>query len=144
MDVRRLMVTELDELHRRVDKIERQKTEEILALVEILSNATFFGEMKKSNCEYSKDGQCSFFVLDDEERNKMPIITECRIRECQEPYLHCHIELSNISCTLCQRIVIVPEMEASKLAFKKLKGSSQNTGDAIHKKIKTDEARKQK
>ena len=104
MDLRP-MVTEIDELHRRVDKIERQKSEEVLALVEILSNATFFGEIKRSNCEYAKDGQCSFFVLENKERKKIPIANQCRIRECQEPYLHRHIEISNISCTLCQRIV---------------------------------------
>ena len=108
------MVTDIDELHKRVDKIEMQNKEEVLALVEILSNATFFGEIKKSNCEYAKGGQCSFFVLDGDDKNKMPIITECRIRECHEPYLHCHIELSNISCTLCQRIVTRPEKEAFK------------------------------
>jgi len=138
------MVTNLDELHRRVDKIERQNDEEILALVEILSNATFFGEIKKSNCGYAKDGQCSFFVLDGEERNKMPIITECRIIKCQEPYLHCHIELSNISCTLCQRIVTRPEKEVSKLASKKSKDNSKNTVDVNHKKTKINKVRKQK
>ena len=67
------MVTKIDELQSRVDKIERQNNEEVLALVEILSNATFFGEIKKSNCEYAKDGQCSFFVLDGKERKKIPI-----------------------------------------------------------------------
>ncbi len=81
-----LMVTEIDDLHRRVDKIEKQNNEEVLALVEILSNATFFGEIKKSNCEYAKNGQCGFFVLDGEDKNKIPIITECRIKECKEPY----------------------------------------------------------
>jgi hypothetical protein len=132
------MITEIEELNRRVDKIEGQKSEEVLALVEILSNATFFGEMKKLNCEYAKDGQCGFFILDNDEINKMPIIAECRIRECQEPSIHCHIELSNISCTLCQRIVIVPGMEATKSASKK---NSQNKRNTIHK---INKARKQK
>jgi hypothetical protein len=138
------MVTEIDELHRRVDKIERQKSEEVLALVEILSNATFFGEIKKSNCGYAKDGQCSFFVLDGEDRNKMPIITECRIKGCDEPYFHCHIELSNISCTLCQRIVIGLEKERSTLVSKKSKNNSKKTGSINHKKIKINIVRKQK
>jgi hypothetical protein len=132
------MLTEIEELHRRVDKIEKQKNEEVLALIEILSNATFFGEMKKLNCEYAKNGQCGFFILENDEKNKMPIITECRIGECQESYIHCHIELSNISCTLCQRIVIVPGMEGAKPALKK---NSKNQGNTIHK---INKARKQK
>jgi len=137
------MVIEIDELHRRVDKIEKQNSEEVLALVEILSNATFFGEIKKSNCEYAKDGQCSFFVLDGEERNKMPIIAECRIKECQEPYLHCHIEISNISCTLCQRIVTGPVIEVAKLSSKKSKNNSKKM-NINHKKTKINKVRKQK
>jgi hypothetical protein len=144
MDVRFLMVTEIDELHRRVDKIERQNREEVLALVEILSNATFFGQIKKSNCEFAKDGQCSFFVLDDGERDKIPISSQCRIKECQEPYIHCHIEISNISCTLCQRIVVGPETEISRLASKKSKNNSKNTRDINHKKTKINKVRKQK
>jgi hypothetical protein len=137
------MVTKIDELQRRVDVIERQNREEILTLVEILSNATFFGEIKKSNCEYAKDGQCSFFVLDSEEGNKMPIITKCRIKKCREPYSHCHIDLSNISCTLCQRIVTEQE-KLTKLASKKSKGTPKNTFDINHKKTKINKVSRQK
>ena len=57
------MVIGIEELRTRVDKIEEQKNQEILTLVEILSNATFFGEIKKANCEYAKNGQCGYFVL---------------------------------------------------------------------------------
>ena len=130
------MVTEIDELHRRVDKIERQKSEEVLALVEILSNATFFGEIKRSNCEYAKDGQCSFFVLEGNEREEIPIASQCRIRECHEPFNHRHIEISNISCTLCQRIITGPEIEVGKLVSKKLEDNSKKTGLINHKKMK--------
>jgi hypothetical protein len=115
------MVTELEELHKRVDKIEKQKNQEILTLVEILSNATFFGEIKKANCEYAKNGQCSFFILKSEAKNKMPIATECRIKQCKEPSLHCHIELSNISCTLCQITNNGPEIRSSEHTSKKSK-----------------------
>ena len=104
MDVRFRMVTEIEELRKRVDKIEQQNYQEALTLVEILSNAIFFGEIKKSNCEYVKDGQCSFFILRNEDKNKVPIVSECRIQECKEPSPHSHIEISNISCTLCQNI----------------------------------------
>jgi hypothetical protein len=96
------MTSELEELNKRVEKIERQTNQEILALVEILSNATFFGEIKKTNCEHSKNGQCGFFTLQTESKNKIPIATDCRIKQCKKSPNHCHIELSNIACALCQ------------------------------------------
>jgi hypothetical protein len=108
------MVTEIEELHKRVDKIEKQKIQEVLTLVEILSNATFFGEIKKANCEYPKNGQCGFFTLNSEAKNKIPIATECRIKHCREPSLHYHIEVSNISCTLCQKAYGVPARSSQK------------------------------
>ena len=138
------MISEIEELHKRVDKIERQKSEEVLALVEILSNATFFGEMKKLNCEFAKNGQCGFFFLDGEENNKIPIFTECRIKGCQEPSFHLHIELSNISCTLCQRTVAEPEMECYKLALEKAEEKSRNNIDVNRKKTKVGKVGKQK
>jgi hypothetical protein len=98
------MKTSLEDLEERVDKLEDMKKQELLTLVELLSNVTFFGELKKATCEYAKDGQCSFFVLDNESVNKIPIVSECRVSHCEEPFLHFHIELSNITCTLCQRI----------------------------------------
>ena len=98
------MGTKLEELNNRIDKIEKQKNQEILTLVEILSNATFFGDLKKANCEYAKEGQCGFFILKGEAKNKIPIATDCRIKDCQDTSFHCHIELSNITCTFCQRL----------------------------------------
>ena len=114
MDVRFRMDNKIDELHKRIHKIEQQKNQEVLALVEILSNTTFFGEMKKANCEYAKNGQCSFFILDTETKNKIPIASECKIKQCKEPSLHCHIEISNISCTLCQRTNYGPRKHRSQ------------------------------
>jgi hypothetical protein len=96
------MVSGLKELDRRIDKIEKQKQQEILSLVEILSNATFFGEIKKANCEYAKNGQCSFFILSNEDKNRIPIVAKCRIEKCKEKKEHGHIEISNITCSLCQ------------------------------------------
>lgn len=97
------MATDLEELHKRVERIEKQKDQELLTLVEILSNATFFGEIKKANCEYAKNGQCSYFVIRKTENNTMPIVSQCHIKNCKETQLHCHIETSNITCSLCQR-----------------------------------------
>jgi hypothetical protein len=97
------MVTDLEELHKRVEKIEKQKNQEILTLVEILSNATFFGEIKKAGCEYAKNGQCSFYIIKNPEKNALPIISHCRIKNCEETLIHYHIEPSNITCSLCQR-----------------------------------------
>ena len=108
------MVTEIEELQNRVDKIEKQNNEEILSLVEILSNAAFFGEIKKSTCEFSKNGQCSYFFLEREAKNRIPIATECRIKQCEEPILHCHLEVSNLSCTFCLKTHNGLEVHSSK------------------------------
>jgi hypothetical protein len=95
------MTIEIDQLHRRIDKIEQLRNEEALTLVEILASITFFGDLKKTQCEHAKNGQCSFFVLVNEAKGKIPIATDCRINLCKEDDPHCHIELSNISCALC-------------------------------------------
>jgi len=92
----------LEELNKRIEKLEKQKDQEVLALVEILSSATFFGDLKKITCQYAKDGQCDFFVLKNNAKNRIPIATDCRIRDCQVSSKHSHIELSNITCTFCQ------------------------------------------
>jgi len=94
-------LAEMRAIRHRLDKLERQRDEEILALVEILSNSTFFGQLKQTSCEYARNGQCIFFILGDEEKNKIPIISLCRIEGCAFPYEHFHLELSNIGCTLC-------------------------------------------
>jgi hypothetical protein len=109
-----LMATEIQDLNKRVEKIERQKKQEILTLVEILSNATFFGEIKKANCEYPKNGQCSFFILETEAKNKIPIATKCRIKQCKNLPHHCHIEVTNITCALCQNTNNGPIISSSK------------------------------
>lgn len=97
------MVTPLEDLSSRVSKLEKQKDQEALALIEILSNATFFGELKKSKCQYAVKGQCGLFILKNYIKNKIPIVTECRISQCEESTKHYHIELSNITCTLCEK-----------------------------------------
>lgn len=102
LDVELTMQADLEDLTKRLDKLEKQKDQEILAVVEILSNATFFGDLKKIRCQYAKDGQCSYFILKTEAKNKMPIVTDCKIENCEVPSKHCHIELSNITCTFCQ------------------------------------------
>jgi hypothetical protein len=101
-------MVEIEELEKKIQNIETQRAQEILTLVEILSNATFFGEIKKTNCEYSINGQCSFYTLEAEAKNKMPIVTDCRIRGCRTLSNHCHIEVSNIACALCQNKNSIP------------------------------------
>jgi hypothetical protein len=95
------MVMDLEGLDKRINKIEKQKEQEILTLVEILSNAKFFGEIKKSICLNSSNGQCSYFIIRTDEKNTLPIVTNCRIKNCQEKTEHGHIEISNITCSLC-------------------------------------------
>lgn len=115
------MTIEIDQLHRRIDRIEQLENEEALTLVEILSNITFFGELKKSQCEHAKNGQCNVYVLMTESKGKIPIAADCRINICKEDYPHCHLELSNITCALCeigkdQRIVSkTKRMKKSKI-----------------------------
>lgn len=92
---------ELEEINIRLDKLEKQGFQDIMSLLEIMSSATFFGEMKKTNCKYAKEGQCSFFFLKNEAKNKLPLAIDCRIRDCKDIPHHCHLELSNLTCTFC-------------------------------------------
>lgn len=91
----------LEELESRLEKLEKHGFEDTLTLIEILSNMTFFGDLKIKNCEYAKDGQCSFFTLKSNAKGKIPIATECRIKGCHYEQSHYHIELSNVTCALC-------------------------------------------
>lgn len=124
-----LMVTEWEDLHNRVAKLEKQNNQEILTMVEILANATFFGSIKKSSCEYAKNGQCSFFILENEEKIKLPTISPCRIKNCKEKEGHCHLEISNISCSLCQKtnsdINFLPSTLAPQTKYLKKKKTSK-------------------
>jgi len=91
----------LEELKARIDKLENRDIEELLTILEIMSNVTFFGEMKRANCEYSKYEQCSLFCLQSGAKNKIPAATECRIPDCAAAYSHCHLEANNLTCTFC-------------------------------------------
>jgi hypothetical protein len=91
---------QLDDLNQRLTKLEKQSFQDLLALLEILSNATFFGEMKK-NCDFAKEGQCTFFFIEKETKNKLPLATACRIKDCKDTPGHYHVEQSNLTCSLC-------------------------------------------
>ena len=91
---------QLEDLNQRLNKLEKQSFQDLLALLEILSNATFFGEMKK-NCAFAKEGQCSNFLIEKKTKNKLPLATECRIKDCKNRPSHYHVELSNLTCSLC-------------------------------------------
>jgi hypothetical protein len=126
------MITELEALSKRIDKIEKQKADEVLTLVEILSNAAFFGEIKKASCEYAKESQCSFFILTSEAKGKIPIVSDCRVNQCSETSLHCHLELSNITCALCEikhfqptAPVFGPQFKQKIIGEKRLKRSKK-------------------
>ena len=92
---------QMEELADRIDKLEKRDIEEFLTILEIMSNVTFFGEIKKSNCKHAKHGQCSLFHLECTANKKIPIATECRIPECDANHDHCHLETNNVTCTLC-------------------------------------------
>ena len=91
----------LKDIDIRLKKLERQSAQDVMLLLEILSSATFFGNIKKTNCEYAKEGQCSFFFLKKEAKNKLPIAIDCRISDCKDIPGHLHLELSNVTCTFC-------------------------------------------
>ena len=92
---------QLEEIKVRLDKLEKQGIQDVMLLLEIMSSVTFFGKIKKINCEYAREDQCSFFFLKKEEKNKLPIAMDCRIIDCKDIPSHRHLELSNLTCTFC-------------------------------------------
>jgi hypothetical protein len=114
-----IMVTNIQELSNRVNRIEEQKNQEIVTLVEILANATFFGGLKKSKCDHAKQGQCSFFTIERTVEKSIPIVSECKIKDCKQEQLHYHIELSNITCSLCPNLVNEPTKRKTSLKINK-------------------------
>jgi hypothetical protein len=96
-----LNAKQLKEINMRLEKLEKQSAQDLMVLLEIMSSATFFGGLKKTNCEYAKEDQCSFFFLKEEAKNKLPIAMDCRIKDCKDIPRHCHLELSNLTCALC-------------------------------------------
>ena len=91
----------LEEFEKRLEKLEKHGFEDTLTLLEILSNITFFGGIKRDKCEYAKEGQCTLYLLQNEAKKKIPIATDCRIGDCKGEPGHCHLELSNITCAFC-------------------------------------------
>jgi len=94
-------LTGMVEIESRVRNLEKTSEEQVLTLVELLSNLTFFGELKRSGCVYLKEGQCARFSLQEFEE-KLPMVSRCRIRDCKATAQHYHLEISNICCGLCQ------------------------------------------
>jgi len=88
-------------LTRRLERLENNKDQEIVTLVEILATATFFGQLKKALCQYAKDGQCSLYIIDGKTREQLPFTTPCEINDCKEQSCHSHLKLSNLTCGLC-------------------------------------------
>ena len=93
-------MAQLEELEKKLKKLENHGFEDTLTLVEILSNITFFGGLKMRTCKYAKEEQCGFFYLRDNAK-KIPISTSCKIKECAGEPGHYHLELSNITCAFC-------------------------------------------
>ncbi len=96
-----LNFAQLEELKTRLAKLEQRDIEELMTILEIMSNVTFFGNMKKGRCKYEKHGQCSRFYLQDDAKNKIPTATKCRIPGCNSAYGHYHLEANNVTCTFC-------------------------------------------
>jgi hypothetical protein len=94
-------LVELKELEKRLELLEKHEIEDSLTLLEILSNITFFGNLKMEKCKYARDGQCGRFFLKLDAVKKIPIATKCRIKRCNVKLDHCHLELSNVTCAFC-------------------------------------------
>lgn len=92
---------QMEELQKQLKLLENRDMENSLTLMEILSNITFFGNLKMEKCKYAKDGQCGRYFLDLEAAKKIPIATKCRIKGCSLQSDHCHLELSNSTCAFC-------------------------------------------
>lgn len=111
----KIMVSNIQELSNRVNRIEEQKNQEVVTLIEILANATFFGGIKKAKCDHAKQGQCSFFTIDSIVEKSIPIVSKCKIKNCKEKQPHHHIELSNITCSLCPNLLNGPSKRKKSL-----------------------------
>ena len=92
---------QLEELDKLLKLLENHERENSLTLVEILSNITFFGNLKMEKCRYARDGQCGCYFLKVDAAKKIPIATKCRIKGCNCELDHFHLELSNLSCAFC-------------------------------------------
>jgi len=92
---------QLEELSNRVNKLEERDIQDLLTLLEIMSNVTFFGGIKKTSCEHAKEGQCSLFYLKKDASDKIPIATDCKIKGCTDSTNHRHLEISTVACTFC-------------------------------------------
>ena len=97
----KVVSNQIKELRTRINNLENREKEEMLTLLEIMSNITFFGGIKKTNCKYAKNKQCSLFHLQINSKGKIPLTTECRIPSCDSQYNHCHVEISNMTCSFC-------------------------------------------
>lgn len=96
-------VKELGELENKLKLLEKRVMENSLTLLEILSNITYFGDLKMKKCEFASDGQCGYFFLKLDATNKIPIATECKIKDCNNQSKHLHLLLSNVSCAFCPK-----------------------------------------
>jgi hypothetical protein len=94
---------ELDKLEKKLKLLEKRGMENSLTLLEILSNITYFGNLKMKKCKYAKDGQCGYFFLKLDASMKIPIATKCRIKRCNDKLDHLHLELSHVGCAFCSK-----------------------------------------
>jgi len=92
---------QLEELEKRIAKLEKHGFEDTLTLVEILSSITFFGGLKMEKCKYAEKEQCRLFLLGIDAKKKIPLAADCTIHNCKGEPGHCHLELSNMVCALC-------------------------------------------
>jgi hypothetical protein len=113
----------------RIDNLEKRHLQEFVTLLEIMSNVTFFGGIKKTNCKYARNDQCSLFYLQSNAKNKIPLATGCRISECNSPNGHLHLEVSKVTCTFCPHYnnQVVAEKDKNNSSRRKNKRQKEQT-----------------
>lgn len=95
------LIKRFTELEKRIEKLEKHSLEDTLTLIEILSNVAYFGNLKMEKCEHAKQGQCSLFLIRNDAKGKIPMVTDCRIDDCNREVGHCHLEVSKVTCAFC-------------------------------------------
>jgi hypothetical protein len=120
---------QIEGLLTRIDNLEKRHLQEFVTLLEIMSNVTFFGGIKKANCKYARNDQCSLFHLQSNGKNKIPMATECGISGCNSPNDHLHLELSNVTCTFCPHYInqIIPDKNIRISSRRKNKRQKEQT-----------------
>jgi hypothetical protein len=104
------MVIDVEDLDKRVDKMQRQKEQETWLSLKYLQTQRSLKKLKKQTANMQKMfNACCFKVKNRKKQN--PIFTKCRIKKCIEKSQHGHIEIPKITRSICQVIIIIKQQD---------------------------------